>query len=150
MSSHFRWSWRRTIAVVILLIAVIQFYRVNRPADFESEPRKVFYTQPGTLIDGTITVPARDFLSYKIDLNRPARLIGKFWSGDKKIRVRCFIADQNNFLKWKSGELATYIADTGEVPSGQIGRKLAPGAYLLVLANIEDAPKTLQATFDIE
>ena len=146
-----RWNWQRTAIVIVAMLAILQLYRANRPPSPAPPNRAVIYTASGPIVDAAVTVPAGDFVSYKLDLNRRANISGTFWSGNKGVEITCMVADAANFEAWKDGKPARHVIDTGEVPAGQIDRKLEPGTYYLVLSNrAGKSDKTLRAGFRID
>src|SRR5688572_6982344 len=94
------WLWPAVIAAAVLAIACIQILRVNQPQEIvPSEPPRV-YTAAGSLVDGQIIAPARDFYSTRIDLNRRSRLTGSFRTPKIQERVSVLILTEDNFEKW--------------------------------------------------
>ncbi len=146
-----RWNWQRTAILVVAILAILQLYRANRPPPPAPPNRAVIYTAAGPIVDAAVAVPAGDFVSYKLNLNRRANISGTFESGNKAVEITCIVTDAANFEAWKDGKAAKHVADTGEVPAGQVARKLEPGTYYLVLSNRDGrSAKTLRASFRID
>lgn len=147
------WNWQRTAAVVIAVLAVLQFFRANRPRPAAEIPAAPKYTT-GTIVDAPIVVPPREFVSYRAEFNRQTNLKGEFQTGSKKVRVECLVLDAENFELWKSGSANERIAATNYVPGGKVIRVLEPGVYYIVVSN-RDAPgadteKTVRVSFVAE
>ena len=123
------------IQEVIIIIAVIQIFRVNPPADQSvAAEAKVKWTQ-GEVFKGKGQVAAGTELSYPINLNRRATLKAFFTTGDSDKKLASAVIKADDFNMWKSGaEVQTFVA-TGMVPRGTITRVLEPGNYIFVLDN---------------
>lgn len=104
-----RWNWQRTVIVIVAMLAILQLYRANRPPPPAPPNRAVIYTASGPIVDAAVTVPAGDFVSYKLDLNRRANIYGTFWSGKKGVEITCMVADAANFEAWKGGKPARHV-----------------------------------------
>jgi hypothetical protein len=148
------WNWQRTAVVVIAVLAVLQFFRANSPRPVTNVvPAAPKYTT-GTLVDAPVVIPPRDFVSYKIDLNRRAKLNGEFQTGDEKVRVESLLLDAVNFEAWKAASDNRRISATGYVPGGKVIRVLEPGTYYIVISNRDgtdaDREKTVNARFAVE
>jgi hypothetical protein len=147
------WNWQRTAVLVIALLALLQFFRANRPSNPRNSSDAFKYTS-GVIVDAPVVVPPRDFVSYKIDLNRRTKLRGEFRTGDREITIEILVLDAANFDAWKSGAPNSRISATSQVPGGKVIRVLEPGTYHIVLNNREgpnaDVEKTVQATFAAE
>jgi len=148
--SRVYWNWQRTAVAVIAALVFLQFYRANEPRSANVFPLASRYTS-GIIVDAPITVPAHDYVSYKVDFNRRTNLKGKFWTGDKKIGIECLVLDAANFEAWKAAAAYKSIAATGYVPGGKVDQVLGPGIYHIVLSNRaaadSDSEKTVQTTF---
>ena len=147
------WNWQRTAAVVIAVLAVLQFFRANRPRPAADIPAAPKYTT-GTIVDAPVIVPPHEFVSYRAEFNRRTDLKGEFQTGSRKVRVECLVLDAENFELWKSGSANESIAATNYVPGGKIIKVLGPGVYYIVVSN-RDAPdadteKTVRMSFVAE
>lgn len=121
--------------MVIIIIALIQFVRVNPPAEkqvaVEAKPK---WTE-GEVFKGPGQVAAGAELSYPISLNRKATLKAFFTTGKNDKKLSGVVIRSEDFNMWKSGsEVQTFVA-TGTVPRGTITRVLEPGNYVFVLDN---------------
>jgi hypothetical protein len=140
------WLWAWIAVVVIAILAVIQVLRVNPPAREPSAgPPVVRYTD-GTVIDGQISLPAGDILSYPIRLNRTAYLKGEFKTGGQKVLVECLVLDPENFVKWKQGNEPKTLVRTSKVPAGLVNRRLEAGEYHLVFDNRHSSEQAAKVT----
>jgi hypothetical protein len=129
--------WPAIIVAVVLGLAVIQVLRVNPPKEKQqpSGPPPVDYTEAGPLLNGYIDVPAQDFFSKKIDLNRTAGLTGSFRTSQQRATVEVLVMTDQEFSKWSAGEDHKALARTNYVPGGKINAGLSPGSYFLVIDN---------------
>ena len=144
------WLWPVVIAAVLVALVCIQFLRVNRPQESASEPPTV-YTPAGSLVNGHITAPARDFYSSRIDLNRRSRLTGSFRTPNIQSKVTVLVLTEENFENWKSGANHETLAQTGYVPGGKINVVLEPGVFFLVIDNRQGgSDQSLYVDFDLE
>jgi hypothetical protein len=117
-----------------------------RPAREPSAgPPVVRYTD-GTVIDGQISLPAGDILSYPIRLNRTAYLKGEFKTGGQKVLVECLVLDPENFVKWKQGNEPKTLVRTSKVPAGLVNRRLEAGEYHLVFDNRHSSEQAAKVT----
>lgn len=143
--------WLRILSVVILIVGLIQIFRVNSPAPVVEKPVQVKYTS-GTLVEGKVEIPAGEFLSYEIKLNKRASLKGKFTTEKLKGSVGCLALNAENYARWREGEEFQAVAKTGTVPGGNLNARLEPGDYYLVLDNRHSPkePRTVNAEFTVE
>jgi hypothetical protein len=143
--------WLRIISVVILIVGLIQIFRVNSPTPVVERPAPVKYTS-GTLVEGQVEIPAGEFLSYEIKLNKRASLRGKFATEKLKGSVGCLTLNAENFARWREGGEFQAVAKTGTVPGGNLNAKLEPGDYYLVLDNRHSAKESrvVNADFTVE
>jgi len=129
------YTWAGIIGVVIIIIAVIQIFRVNPPAQPNAAAEaKVKWTE-GEVFKGPGQVAAGTELSYPITLNRRATFKGYFTTGDSSKKLASSVIKAEDFNMWKSGSEVKMIVSTGMVPRGTITRVLEPGNYLFVLDN---------------
>lgn len=137
--------------VVVIAFAGFQFFRANRPLTPKPGPTP-FVSTIGTVVDETVNIPAGDFVSFKIALNRRARLKGLFQTDSRKNTVECLVVDAENFERWKNRSEYKSLAKTNYVPGGRIESVLAPGEYYLILDNraSSDSAKSVQANFSVE
>ena len=124
--------WLKIIAVVILILVVLAFFRVNREAPLPVDRPTVEYSY-GEVAVGQFTIPEGGELSFRILLNRRALLKGDFVSVGKSSPIECLVLDADNFQRRRSGAEWTALARTGYVPGGRLNRSLPPGEYRLVV-----------------
>jgi len=128
------YTWAGIIGVVIIIIAVIQVFRVNPPAREVAAEPTVKWTE-GEVFRGSGEVAAGTELTYPINLNRKATLKALFMTGKNDKKLASAVIKAEDFNMWKSGsEVKTFVA-TGMVPRGTITRVLEPGNYIFVLDN---------------
>lgn len=140
------WFWAAIIIAVLVMLGIFQIIRVNEePAKNTLPP--VSYTR-GPVITGPVNVSAGQFLSYRINLNRPGTLKGSFDSLSVKLRIELLVLDDDNFDKWKKGEDYKAIAETGHLPVANISPRLQPGIYHLVLSGRKNADKNISIETD--
>ncbi|HEX6126972.1 MAG TPA: hypothetical protein VFZ23_16485 [Pyrinomonadaceae bacterium] len=146
------WSWPAIIGVVLLFLAGLQTLRVNQRhfKAAESEPVPI-YTSAGSLVTGTITIPAGEFYSNRLSLNRRLRLTGTFRTANLRNRVSASVIGERYFEDWKQGAQTPTFARTGYVPGGKISLLLEPGAYILLIDNRQNhEPQNIQTDFLLE
>ena len=143
------YTWAGIIGVVIIIIAVIQIFRVNPPAQQNSATeQKVKWTE-GEVFKGKGEVAAGGELSYPINLNRKATLKAFFTTGKNDKKLSSAVIRAEDFNMWKSGsEVKTFVA-TGLVPRGTITRVLEPGNYIFVLDNRSGSEAIVLTEMDI-
>lgn len=129
---RFNLGWALIIPVFLTAAYVFNSFRVNTkpPVQFKLE-----YTQKGTLAEETFLVPAGDFHSYKIVLNRSEVLSGSFKTTGLTRRIGCVVLDGENFEKWRSGGEYKAVVETGFLPGGKINSVIGPGTFFLVFDN---------------
>ena len=129
------YTWGGIIGVVIIIIAVIQIFRVNPPALQQSASEtKVVWTD-GEVLRGPAEVAAGEFLSFPLNLNRKATLKAYFTTGKSDKRLGCMVINEKDLHMWKSGSEVPIVMSTGLVPRGTITRVLEPGNYVFILDN---------------
>jgi hypothetical protein len=143
------YTWAGIVGVVIIIIAVIQIFRVNPPArENVAAEAKVKWSE-GEVFKGNAEVAAGTELSYQINLNRKATLKGYFTTGKNDKRLESVVIRAEDFNMWKSGsEVKTFVA-TGHVPRATISRVLEPGNYLFVLDNRSGSEAIILTDVDI-
>jgi len=149
-------SWNRiwpgvVVAVAITLFA-IQIFRVNQPTPSAPEPEPRVYTTAGPLVSGQLVIPANDFYSNRIDLNRRTKLSGSFRTGSTRALVSVLVVNESNFDLWNAGQ-SNYraLTKTGYVPAGRISLVLEPGIYFFIIDNRESAdPRSVTVDFLLE
>ena len=129
------YTWAGIIGVVIIIIAVIQIFRVNPPErpQAAAEP-KIAWTE-GVVFNGPSEVAAGDFLSYPLYLNRRATLKAFFTTGKHDKRLASMVISEKDFNMWKSGSEVPVVMTTGVVPRGTITKVLEAGNYFFILDN---------------
>ena len=132
---NWNYTWAGIISIVLIIIAVIQIFRVNPPEQPQvSNESKIVWTE-GEVFSGEANVDAGSYLSYPLNLNRRATLKVFFTSGKHDKRIGSAVIRAEDFNMWKNGgDISTLVA-TGDVPRGTITKVLEPGYYLLVLDN---------------
>src|SRR5688500_11729665 len=93
------WYWPALLVALVALLALIQMTRVNEPS-----PRRQVaetYTAKGALVHDDIKIPAKDFYSTRVNLNRRGKIVGNFKTESVKSKVSVLVMDENNFDKWK-------------------------------------------------
>ena len=143
--------WSVILAIVIVLLAGIQIYRVNRPKTTVSEiPAPVLQTT-GTIVDDAITIPPGGFMPYKMNFTHRVRVVGKFRAVDTKNKFATLLMTEDDFEKWKNGLEHKAVARTPYIPGGKMNHVLEAGTYYLVFDNQEpDKEIQLAATFNVE
>lgn len=144
------WKWPAVLAVIVIAIAGVQLFRVNKPPEPEPEAVPV-YTPAGTIVKGGLVIAPRDFYSARIDLNRRSKLLGEFRTPKSDIRLNVFVLSESEFENWRSGKEFNYVTRTGNVPAGRINLALEPGVFFLVMDNREnDSERRLDVDFSLE
>ena len=117
------------------MIAVIQVFRVNPPAQRSAANAPEVKWTDGEVFKGKAEIAAGSELSYPINLNRRATLKAFFTTGKNDKKLGSVLIKAEDFNMWKSGsDVPTFVA-TGIVPRGTITRVLEPGSYVFVLDN---------------
>ena len=129
------YTWAGIVGVVIIIIAVIQIFRVNPPAEKNVEAEVKPKWTEGEVFKGAGQVAAGEELSYPINLNRKATLKAFFTTGKNDVKLASALIKAEDFNMWKSGSEVRTIVSTGMVPRGTISRVLEPGSYIFVLDN---------------
>ena len=144
------YTWSGIIGVVIVIIAVIQIFRVNPPDQPEAvaEP-KIVWTD-GVVFNGPVDIAAGAFLSYPINLNRKATLKVFFRTGKHDKKLGSVLISEKDFNMWKSGSEVPMVTTTGAVPRGTITRVLEPGSYVFILDNRNGAETVKLTETDIK
>lgn len=148
-SGNWNYTWAGIIGVVLIIIAVIQIFRVNPPEApvVRTEP-KVVWTE-GEVFKGQAKVDAGSYLSYPLNLNRKATLKVFFTTGKHDRRLDSAVIKAEDFNMWKTGtEVETFVS-TGTVPRGTITRVLEPANYLFVLDNRKGSEQIVLTETDI-
>ena len=130
-----KYTWSGIIGVVIIIIAVIQVFRVNPPERVQTaaEP-KVVWTD-GEVFKGPAEVAAGEFLSFPLKLNRKVTFKAYFTTGKSDKRLASMVVSEKDFNMWKSGSEVPMLTTTGVVPRGTITKVLEPGDYIFLLDN---------------
>ena len=143
------YTWAGIVGVVLIIIAVIQIFRVNPPAQqMAAASREVKWTE-GEVFKGKAEIAAGTELSYPINLNRKATLKAFFTTGKNDKKLGGVLIKAEDFNMWKSGsEVQTFVA-TGLVPRGTITRLIEPGSYIFVLDNRSGSETIVLTEVDI-
>jgi hypothetical protein len=144
------WFWVKIAIVVLVILAVFQLFRVNNEQPTVG-PMVVRYTH-GSVIEGAVKVPAGNFLSYRIDLNRAVTLRGYFDTMSDGSRIECLVLDEVNFEKWKGLDDFVAISETGHLPTAILNPRIGPGIYHLVFSGRMNpyTDVSFQADFDVD
>lgn len=148
--------WRRrwpVIAVVVVLaLAAIQVIRVNRfEKKVDEQVPTTKYTGAGPLLTGNLSIEANTFHATRMDLNRKARLTGKFNTPSSKQRVMVLVLDDANFENWKAQREYRAVVTTGVVPGGRINPVVGPGTFFLVIDNrASDKTQSVETDFILD
>lgn len=128
------YSWTGIVGVVIIIIAVVQIFKVNPPGQIGTAGSRPFWTE-GQIFKGAAEVPENGFLSYPLNLNRRSTLSAFFTTGRNDRRLTGAVIKAEDFNMWKLGEEVKTVLSTGQVPRGTMSRVLEPGNYLFLLDN---------------
>ncbi|HEX6279328.1 MAG TPA: hypothetical protein VFZ49_04865 [Pyrinomonadaceae bacterium] len=129
------YTWAGIIGVVIIIIGVIQIFRVNPPErPQETTEPKIVWTE-GEVFKGEARVDAGGYLSYSLNLNRRATLKVFFTTGKHDVKLDSSVIKAEDFNMWKNGEGVPTQVTTGLVPRGTITKVLEPGNYFFLLDN---------------
>lgn len=142
--------WPAIVGAVAIALVAIQIFRVNHPSPRTPKPR--LYTTAGPLVTGKLVIPANDFYSNRIDLNRRTKLSGTFRTTSTRERVSVLVVNESNFDSWNSGQ-SNYraLTKTGYVPAGRISLILEPGIYFVIIDNRESGDaNSVSADFLLE
>lgn len=129
------YTWAGIIGVVVVIIAVIQIFRVNPPDSPQAASESKIVWTEGEVFKGPAEVAAGEFLSYPLNLNHKATLKAFFTTGKHDKRLGCVVINEKDFNMWKSGSEVPFVLSTGVVPRGTITRVLDPGNYIFILDN---------------
>ena len=148
-NGNWSYTWTGIIGVVIIIIAVIQIFRVNPPAQQSAAAEtKVRWTE-GEVFKGRAEVAAGTELTYPINLNRKATLKAYFTTGKNDKKLSSVVVKAEDFNMWKSGSEVQTFFDTGMVPRGTVTRVLQSGNYLFVLDNRSGSETIVLTELDI-
>ena len=142
------YSWTGIVGVVIIIIAVVQIFKVNPPGKIGPAESRPFWTE-GQIFKGAAEVPENGFLSYPLNLNRRSTLSAFFTTGRNDRRLTGTVIKADDFNMWKSGEEVQTVLTTGKVPRGTINRVLEPGNYLFLLDNRSSGDLTKLSQLEI-
>lgn len=134
-SGGWNYTWTGIIGVVIIVVAVVQIFKVNPPDRAGSAARSQPVWTQGEVFSGRAEVPGGTYLSYPINLNRRATFLAFFTTGRNDRQIPGTLIKAENFNMWKSGDATETVVTTGPVPRGTINRVLEPGSYLFILDN---------------
>lgn len=144
--------WPVIAIAVVALLAATQILRVNRPVEqVEKEVPAIKYTDNGTLLTGSLWLDPNTFHSIRIDLNRKAKIAGKFNTPSSKQRVSVLVLDEPNFETWKAQGDFRPVVTTGAVPNGRISPVIGPGTFFLVIDNrANDKRQAVETNFTLD
>ena len=144
--------WPVIAIAVVLLVATIQILRVNRPVEeVKEEIPAPKYTDKGPLLTGNVWIDPHGFHAVRIDLNRKARIAGKFNTPSLKQRVTLLLLDEQNFEAWKTNADFRPLVSTGAIPVGRISPTLGPGTFFLVIDNrANENRQAVETDFSVE
>lgn len=144
--------WLKIGGGVLLILVGINAIRINRTEPPLSAPTPIVENTLGPLFFGTVSIPAKDFLSYRIAVAKRSKMSGWFTVNGRKSRVGCYLMDSVNFENWRNGSQFNTIVSTGVVPGGRVERTVEPGTYFLVLDNRHstEVPAVIDANFSVE
>lgn len=143
--------WPAAAAAVFALFVSVQILRVNSRNDGPPVEPAPAYTPSGSLVKSDIVVPARDFYSNPIKLNRTSRLTGRFFTPKIKSRVSVIVMREADLENWKAGREIKALAQTGFIPGGRLNLLLEAGDYLLVVDNRESqTEQSVYVDFELE
>jgi len=129
------YSWAGIIGVVMIIIAIVQIFKVNPPDHAGVAAQlKPAWTE-GKVFDGAVEVPAGGYLSHPLYLNRRVTFKSFFTTGKNDRRVVGTLIKAEDFNMWKSDADVDTILSTGPVPRGTINRVLEPGNYIFLIDN---------------
>ena len=146
---NWNYTWAGIVGVVLIIIAVIQIFRVNPPEKEISATVSAVRWTEGEVFKGRAEVEAGSELSYPISLNRRATLKVFFTTGKRDRKLASSVMKAEDFNMWKSGSEVPTFVSTGQVPSGTITRVMEPGNYLFVFDNRNGAEKITLTETDI-
>lgn len=143
--------WSVIIAVVIVLLAGIQIYRVNRPRPVAvEEPPPVLQTT-GTIVDDVITLPAGEFVPYRMDFTHRVRVVGLFKAVNLENKFATLLMTEQDFENWKQGREFKTVARTTVIPGGKMNHMVGAGIYYLVFDNRNsESDIQIAATFSVD
>jgi hypothetical protein len=107
-------------------------------APFTPKTRSVLVKQ--NIASGQITVPARNYMRYRIEVTpemQDAHLTGSFTAtGGSGNDIAVALANEDEFDNWINGHQAqVYYSTPGKETTGQFDVPLAPGTYVLGFNN---------------
>src|SRR5262245_15229411 len=90
--------WLKIGAAAIILLLAFNFYFVNRTDSPAASPTPipVQYTE-GEIVNGRISMGPREFVPYRVDLNRRSTVNGNFRVEGKDPWIACLILDEPNY-----------------------------------------------------
>lgn len=108
--------------------------------------------QPVVLIDQTFHVAERSFVSFRFELNRLARVKGRFTAQGGRNDIACVIVDEDNLVNIKNGNAYRSYYESDYTTIGNPDVALGPGVYHVVFDNRKAfmTSKTVGAKFTAE
>ena len=127
-----RTKWMAAVFAGLLLITISCGGETSENNKTANAAPKYTY---GTIVDETVTVPAGDYITFDINLNRKASINGRFYSENYESNFGMMILDEENFKKFEAGEDYKHVVSAGVTPGGRTNRNLEPGIYKIILDN---------------
>ncbi|MGH9949041.1 MAG: hypothetical protein ACRD6X_17860 [Pyrinomonadaceae bacterium] len=126
--------WFKIGGGVIVLLVILNTFRVNLPEAAEPAPLPSIHTE-GKIADGRTVIEPGGFWSYRVNFNYSAAIKGYYRVAGGRPKITFVILDAANFEKWSSG--SEFLGETSirDLASGQFERKLNAGEYFLVFDN---------------
>ena len=146
---NWNYTWAGIIAIVLMIIGVIQIFRVNPPETSDApENARTVWTE-GEVFKGEANVDAGGTLTFPLNLNRRATLKVFFTTGKHDKRLESVVIKAEDFNMWKKGEEVPTFVVTGNVPRGTITKVLEPANYFFVLDNRKGSEPIVLTETDI-
>ena len=103
------------------------------------------------LAEPAFTVAPAKFMSYSIEVYRPAHVVGRFRAqGGSGNDIRVMILDADQLENWKNGHQTNTYYNSQKVTVGTINVGLNRGTYYLVFDNTFSAVSNKAVTTDIQ
>ena len=108
--------------------------------------------QPVVLFDQTFHVAERSYVSFRIEMNRLARVKGRFTAQGGRNDIACLILDDDNLVNFRNGNAFRQYYGSDYTTIGNPDVVLGPGVYHVVFDNRKAflTSKTVAAKFTAE